>query len=490
MPLPNTAHLYGTDPVPTWAQHLAALETFYNLLRQGTGQQDVSELTIAAGAVTPTRGEHVVDTEADAGSDDLATIATTNFVAGQWLMLGAAHTDRTIVVKHAAGGAGQINLQGAADFSLDETGKWILLKRVGSDWVELLRNEGLEPIVSHKVVAWSSDQTAGTAHRGRTIVYTGATVRTLSFAAVATLTDGWFAFVRNDMTAILTLDPNGSEAIDGATTLRLFPGDSTIVACDGTALRSYGLSRTRTWRRTMTGAGSITTADHETLVEATTGTWTLSIGAIAGFPAGFRFAFRNGGSGTITIDPNSSETIDGAATIAIAAGESCLVVSDGSQWKTLYRVAGQPAGTIVGRSHASTASVISCGNIPIDNSIPQSGEGTEILTVAHTPKATTNRLIVRAALSFGKSTSGNSAAMALFKDSESGARQVAFGFNGATDGVLMLEYEMEAGTVSAITFKIRAGAHAGSMWINADDGGTRMGGGVMRATITVEEIKA
>lgn len=140
--LPTLAHLYGIVPVPTGAQHMAALAAQWAFFYQGIGQQAASELTIAAGIVTPTTGAHVVDTEADASTDDLTTIATTNFIEGRWLYLRASHTDRTVVLKHNAGGGAKIMLQDGADFSLDDDKKGIMLARVGADWHELWRNSG------------------------------------------------------------------------------------------------------------------------------------------------------------------------------------------------------------------------------------------------------------------------------------------------------------------------------------------------------------
>lgn len=67
------------------------------------------------------------------------------------------------------------------------------------------------------------------------------------------------------------------------------------------------------------------------------GTFTLTLTAAATLGGGFAFAVRNSGTGTITVDPNATETIDGAATIALAAGESTIVVCDGAAFRTVGR---------------------------------------------------------------------------------------------------------------------------------------------------------
>lgn len=85
-------------------------------------------------------------------------------------------------------------------------------------------------------------------------------------------------------------------------------------------------------------AYEVASTDRGKLIDATTGTWSLTIAAGV-LSAGFAFAVRNSGTGVITIDPYLSEQIDGAATIALAAGESCLVVADAgaTAWKTVGR---------------------------------------------------------------------------------------------------------------------------------------------------------
>jgi len=90
-----------------------------------------------------------------------------------------------------------------------------------------------------------------------------------------------------------------------------------------------------------TAAHTVVAADRGKLIDCTN-TWTLTLTAAATLGAGFAFAVRNSGTGTITIDGNSAELVDGASTIALAAGESATLACNGSAWKTLGRM---PAAT-------------------------------------------------------------------------------------------------------------------------------------------------
>lgn len=90
-----------------------------------------------------------------------------------------------------------------------------------------------------------------------------------------------------------------------------------------------------------TGAYTVTTSDRGKAINATTGTWTLTLPTVASAGDGFAFVLINSGSGVITLDGNASETVDGTTTKAIAAGTAVIVHCNGSAWFTL----GSPAAS-------------------------------------------------------------------------------------------------------------------------------------------------
>lgn len=175
---------------------------------------------------------------------------------------------------------------------------------------------------------------------------------------------------------------------------------------------------------------------------------------------------------------------------------------DSSTWQafiTTENIAAQvlvaanlPAGAMVGSTTSTyTSNSDLTTAFPNDNSIPQSGEGTQIISVNYTPASTTNKLRVRFS-AFGTTTpSGLPMGAALFQDSTAGALCASTSFASATDAVapLYFEHEYVPATISQITLKVRVGPPSGTMRLNGTTGG-RLMGGVGAARLVIEEIKA
>ncbi len=74
-----------------------------------------------------------------------------------------------------------------------------------------------------------------------------------TFAACATLGNGWQIKIKNSGTGDITLTPNGGEQIDGLSSFVMYPNETRIVYCDGTTLRSIVI---RPFKRVWTISGN------------------------------------------------------------------------------------------------------------------------------------------------------------------------------------------------------------------------------------------
>jgi len=87
-------------------------------------------------------------------------------------------------------------------------------------------------------LAKSSAYTVVAADRGKVITCTG--TFTLSLTAAATLADGFYVAVWNTGSGTITIDPNGSELIDLASTKALAAGKLFVLYCNGSQFVTVG----------------------------------------------------------------------------------------------------------------------------------------------------------------------------------------------------------------------------------------------------------
>ena len=191
------------------------------------------------------------------------------------------------------------------------------------------------------VLAKTGAYTVVAADAGKLINATSGTW-TLTLLAAATAADGFWIEVRNSGTGVITIDADAAETIDGATTVVLDARyDSVLLVCDGTGWHrqsSFAVDQQRVPVLAKTGAYTLTVADRGRLIDATSGTWSLTLPTAASAGDGFWFAVK-AGSGAITIDPNGAELINGAATLELATGNEAIVVCSGTAWRTISRYA-------------------------------------------------------------------------------------------------------------------------------------------------------
>lgn len=169
---------------------------------------------------------------------------------------------------------------------------------------------------------------------GNHIIATGTI--TITLPDVDSVGTGFVVTVRNGGTGLVTIDGDGAETINGATTLVFFPGDSCIFTSSSTETDQWstiGLEELRGVKAETGTTYTFVSGDHDKLVT------TSNASAIAGtlpqagaaFPDGWYTTVSNVGAGTLTITPTTS-TIDGVATLVLTSGKSVVINSNGTNY--------------------------------------------------------------------------------------------------------------------------------------------------------------
>lgn len=204
---------------------------------------------------------------------------------------------------------------------------------------------------------------------------------TQTFVAAATLGAGWYVWIKNSGSGTITLNPDGTETIDGEETITMSPGDTRLISCTGTLFYSVlvptqtsvaitggtitGITNLEATGGTITGITDLAVADGGTgastaaaartnlgveemtyvartsntilvaankgnLIDATSGTWEQTFTAAATLGNGWFCYIRNSGTGLITLNPNGTETIDGLTTFVMYPGESRFISCTGT----------------------------------------------------------------------------------------------------------------------------------------------------------------
>jgi hypothetical protein len=114
----------------------------FDRLNFGTAES----LTIASGAITPTKTNVIVDTEGAAATDDLATI--NNGAVGRQMFISITNASRQVRIVQS----GNIRLPNSgATVTLTNTNQVVWLKHDGTNWVGLLVPTGI--LLSHSTAA-------------------------------------------------------------------------------------------------------------------------------------------------------------------------------------------------------------------------------------------------------------------------------------------------------------------------------------------------
>jgi len=152
-----------------------------------------------------------------------------------------------------------------------------------------------------------------------------------------------------------------------------------------------------------------------------------------------------------------------------------------------------PVGGIITEAFGSYAlNTNLSATIPIDDTIPQTGEGDLIISQAITIKNANSRIRVRAQGQWGATSINSTLIMAIF-DSATGANAIAAvaqnndGSNSGSIQQAFLEWEYAAPAAGAVTYTLRAGCNSAYRFNGIVS--ARLLGGSSHVTLLIEEIQ-
>ncbi len=186
---------------------------------------------VAADAVTAsTQGQSLIATSTTSttigtGAKTFTTQAGKQFVVGQWLLIVRQAVSTTWMLGQVTSYSG--TALGMSISSTNGSGTY-------TDWA--ITTSGPQgaagSITNLNTSAKSSAYTAVSGDKGTVIRMTG--TWTLALTSAATLAAGWWCWVVNDGTGVITVDPSSTQTVNGVATVAMYPGEMALLQCNGT----------------------------------------------------------------------------------------------------------------------------------------------------------------------------------------------------------------------------------------------------------------
>ena len=201
---------------------------------------------------------------------------------------------------------------------------------------------------------------------------------------------------------------------------------------------------------------------------------------------------NNGTTNSILISRNNTDTLYLGSVTAISLtlnpGESVDFVSiaSGGFWVMCGgSLFSSTSGKTLQTLHTSTGAFTTYNSVPIlpvDNTIPQNTEGSEIFTLAITPKSANSTIVVEATVNLGGTSyaGGGNYAGAIFVDSTANAIAADSKFVGAGTGqyqTLRMNVSYTNSSLTSKTFRVRIGGDAiMAFYLNGANAAGKFGG--------------
>jgi hypothetical protein len=265
--------------------------------------------------------------------DDVIVCGGTTYTVT--LPAASGNSGRVLYIKRNS--SGTITIDGNASETIDGATTLLLSTSLasavlicdGSNWFSFGGSGSGSSLIIQSIAA------AGAIAAATNLALCSGTTYTVTLPAAATVGAGWQLYVKRTSSGNITIDADASETIDGSLTYVLRQTlEGVKLVSDGSNWSAVAEILNRPpalTQESLSGVGTI--GDFTDVVIASGTTYTLTLPAAATYGAGRILIVKRTASGTITLDGNSSETIDGAATFDLSVAlMSASLYCDGSNW--------------------------------------------------------------------------------------------------------------------------------------------------------------
>lgn len=317
-----------------------AFEDILAIVKELTGGTGIAQKVIAGGAFASPTGNMLVEIESESGSADNLDNITGEVRDGKVLCL-FHKSGHTITIRHSQGGSGQFRLKSGTSLALSADRQYahFIYNETDTCWDELHRDLTFslgklpggaaasgKTISSGAIVPDAWDTPTDTESASSSDDLDSATITNSIPLLMLRATNGSHAVVVKHATGNIYLGDNKDATLDDTDKriLLMLTGSNYYEVCRA-GFNPEVLAKTTTFTATYGSTNKCDTSG---------GAYTATLPTAVGHQ-GKQITFIKTTSDTnaLTLDGNSSETINGATTVTLSTQwESMRIVSDGSNW--------------------------------------------------------------------------------------------------------------------------------------------------------------
>jgi hypothetical protein len=342
---------------------------------------------------TGTPASNIIDVTATTTGLNLILPPATQVSTGQTVLIRNIGSNSFTVTSYAASGVGTTIVSvasGVAQFiyltdNTTTAGTWasvVLGAGTSSANAASLAGYGLSAVgtllnQSYSTVSYYSTITLPVTVQAKLVLWGGG-VGTLTLPSASTAGAGWFCFIRNGGSGILTISPAGINTIDGLSSKQLQLTESLMIVSDGSNWNTFGYGQSSTFAYTQLslsvtgGTTTLTPAQAANTIQLYSGTLTSNQTIVV--PSTVQlYSITNNTTGSFTFTVKTA--VSGGASVTVAQGTSLIVICDGTN---VYNAASGASSSItsltVGNGSLAVPSIKFTGDVNSGIYLPSTGQ--------------------------------------------------------------------------------------------------------------------